>query len=441
VKYSEQLDELMLNIAEIGESSPHIKELTTGMICLAKYSADDGWYRGRILEGNTVEFVDYGNTEEVDGDNIRELPVEFSKLPQTCIKVALHDVHADDVDLKAAKTWVESSIVEAEVKLEVISVNSPSSIEAYVYVGASDIHINDQLYSYFAKCTESAEGETETIECEDTDTVENEDITVTPAIEINKEHELAPSLCEDEPKTEVKETREEPIVHEICVENPDTKAIQIPSPELDASDVGVDTICFVVESAVSLKCQLMKYSEQLDVLMSSIAEIGESSPHIKELTPGMICLAKYSVDDGWYRGRILEGNTVEFVDYGNTEDVDGDNIRELPVKFTNLPQTCITVILHDVHTCDVDVEAAKAWLEENVLEREVRLEVAATVDPLVVEAYVENNGSHVNDEIYEQFESFHDARAASSATSVCSTITNCSSSSDGIILSDLSRVD
>ena len=218
--------------------------------------------------------------------------------------------------------------------------------------------------------------------------------------------------------------------------------MHVPPAELEVN-VTLDAICFVVESAVTLKCQLMKYSEQLDPLMESIAEIGESAPHIKELTPGMICLAKYSLDESWYRGRIVGGNTVEFIDYGNSEQVDGDNIRELPVKFTNLPQTCIEVILHDVHTCDIDVEAAKAWLEENVLEREVRLEVAATVDPLTVEGYVSigNNGSHVNDEIYEQFESFHDARAASSATSVCSTITNCSSSSDGIILSDVSRVD
>ena len=75
--------------------------------------------------------------------------------------------------------------------------------------------------------------------------------------------------------------------------------MQVPAAELEVN-VTVDAICFVVESAVLLKCQLLKYSEKLDQLMASIAEIGESAPHIKELSPGMICLAKYSADDGWY---------------------------------------------------------------------------------------------------------------------------------------------
>ena len=88
---------------------------------------------------------------------------------------------------------------EAKIKVGVISINTPCSIEAYVYVGVSNVQVNDHLYSYFAKCTDLAEGEKqpEAIECEDTvakqiNAVENEDIAVTPDHqEINEECQLA----------------------------------------------------------------------------------------------------------------------------------------------------------------------------------------------------------------------------------------------------------
>lgn len=63
-----------------------------GELVAAKFSKDNAWYRGRVIgvsnEYNLVKiyFVDYGGTEWVREENIRDLKVEFTHL--SCQAVA-----------------------------------------------------------------------------------------------------------------------------------------------------------------------------------------------------------------------------------------------------------------------------------------------------------------------------------------------------------------
>ena len=55
-----------------------------------------------------------------------------------------------------------------------------------------------------------------------------------------------------------------------------------------------------------------------------------------------MCAVQFCKDEGWYRGRvdrILENKKVQvfYVDYGNTEIVDSDEIRMLMPKFRVVP--------------------------------------------------------------------------------------------------------
>lgn len=60
------------------------------MICVARFQADDTWYRAQVkaLPGNkmvTVQYVDYGNTETVDITRLRKVLDTFLVLPiQVC---------------------------------------------------------------------------------------------------------------------------------------------------------------------------------------------------------------------------------------------------------------------------------------------------------------------------------------------------------------------
>lgn len=89
---SQQLE----NIERYYESSGAVLDrsnVKVKTICVAQFSEDLKWYRARVTsltdEGADVQFVDYGNTEVVPFENIKELTAEFSKLPMQAIHCAL----------------------------------------------------------------------------------------------------------------------------------------------------------------------------------------------------------------------------------------------------------------------------------------------------------------------------------------------------------------
>jgi len=79
----------------------------------------------------------------------------------------------------------------------------------------------------------------------------------------------------------------------------------------------------------------------------------------------------------------------------------------MPSECTTVPQSCISIVLHDVHVGDINEEAAKNWLVEQLLERVVRLEIISKEGADSVNAYIYSEGRdhHVNDQLYEFFSS------------------------------------
>lgn len=77
---------------------------------------------------------------------------------------------------------------------------------------------------------------------------------------------------------------------------------------------------------------------ELNEIHASLQTIAEKLPSLTTLHIGKICVAKYSIDEQWYRSIIIDADneltTVRFIDYGNTEtyfnehnlikDLDGD---------------------------------------------------------------------------------------------------------------------
>lgn len=384
------LDDMMEKIAEVADATPVLEKLETGKVCLAKFSVDEAWYRGRIVKENRIEFVDYGNEEEVEVANVRILPEEFTYLPQMSISVSLHDVHMSDIDPNTTTNWLENNLSERNVKLEIMNVIDPVSIEAYVYQEGSDIHINDLIYTMFA--LPESEASKPLPECLEKTVPINVDVPVVS----EKENDLGILVTNNTPIVDELNPKEE--------RSPelDNKRKEVTPPELIFNH-SYNATCFVVETATILRCQL--HFEGLDELMSRIAKAAEDMPQMENLEPGALCLAKYSVDDGWYRGRVLENSEIEFIDYGNKENVASSYVRDIPVEFLKLPQMCVLVTLHDVQVNDIDGAKTKNWLKETLLETDVKLEVISISTPFSIEAYVfsNNNDGHVNDEIYNLF--------------------------------------
>lgn len=95
----EELEDLMDNLAlmySCEDAPPVVSEPRAGQPCVALYSGDGSWYRGQILacQGNAcvVLFVDYGNEDTVNKENIRELSPELAHVPVLAHTCSVHGV-------------------------------------------------------------------------------------------------------------------------------------------------------------------------------------------------------------------------------------------------------------------------------------------------------------------------------------------------------------
>lgn len=74
----------------------NLSEIEKDNLFCAKYSKDDYWYRVRVLRTPTkfddtvfVDFVDYGNEENVSIDSLREIPKDFDEYKHLPFQVFL----------------------------------------------------------------------------------------------------------------------------------------------------------------------------------------------------------------------------------------------------------------------------------------------------------------------------------------------------------------
>lgn len=124
VQNSEKLDTLLGEIEEQAEMFDPVNSLSEGMACMAKYSADEAWYRSVIarVSGNTADvlFVDYGNSESTSKDDICSIPPGLFKLEAQAIHCRLNN--PDGVG-----DGFEDQVADKEMTIKVVSL-SPSCL-------------------------------------------------------------------------------------------------------------------------------------------------------------------------------------------------------------------------------------------------------------------------------------------------------------------------
>ena len=94
---------------KLDPSKQAIRFPEVGMACIAKFSADDMWYRAQIVglineETIQVRFSDYGNEEPRPFNSIKVIKEEFLTLPPQAFHCILSG-------LKADITWTQNEIV------------------------------------------------------------------------------------------------------------------------------------------------------------------------------------------------------------------------------------------------------------------------------------------------------------------------------------------
>ena len=111
------------------------------------------------------------------------------------------------------------------------------------------------------------------------------------------------------------------------------------------------------------ECFLIQPDTPSQSLMSSIYFTDLECQNFDNFPPrvGEFCCAKFSVDGNWYRGLVLQVRcagdsgekaiTVEvfYIDFGNIEQVDVGDLRELLPQFISMPAQVVRCSLADVN--------------------------------------------------------------------------------------------
>ncbi|KAK3090131.1 hypothetical protein FSP39_009383 [Pinctada imbricata] len=286
-----ELEELGAKVQDLysGETGA-LEKVEVGLPVIAQFSEDDAWYRAYIeakkADKLMVRFVDYGNTDTLGTESLRQPSEELLKVPAQALNCSLVGIRP------LQSTWNSDS---KDIMEEMVKDGATVHLKSKDDVWMVDMDVNG---------TSVAEE------------------LITAAV-----------VRRDAPKTPEKTSARRLIHYK-----------NIPQiPEGSSEKVFVSH----VNSLDSFYCQMSKHSGELDDVMAAIDEYctsggAQGAGELKISTP---CLAQYSADGGWYRATVLavypEEADVLFIDYGNREKVKQGNIYVIKDEFLDLEPQAI----------------------------------------------------------------------------------------------------
>ncbi|XP_026523171.1 tudor domain-containing protein 1 isoform X2 [Notechis scutatus] len=299
-----KLSQLQVSLREYCENTLITPDFcpAVGDVCCAQFTEDNQWYRATVISFISekialVGYIDYGNFEMLQLNRLRPIVQKLMELPMQAINCTLAGVKPISGIWPAEATFAMKQLVQNKV----------------VAIKVTDKKMN-------------------------TSVVEITDESVTPSVNISKyllelgyAVEEAPILLK--PIETVKETngeKQEPVNWSWVT--------------LTAKQV-VNVMVSVLYNPSKFYCQLLNKDDlnALKELNLSLAEYCEKTkPNVSQIIKGKVYGAYFSEDGRWYRAYVkdvisLEVIKVQFVDYGNYEEITLDKIRQISSTFLKLP--------------------------------------------------------------------------------------------------------
>lgn len=313
-KNDDQLNGVAEMLGSVTDMQPSLPPAMrkVGSACCALYSEDGGWYRGIIRElhpgGAAVFFVDYGNVESVANEGLKLLPDALMSVPCQAVGCKLNAAVA--VDTTAATARLDEILADQEVTIWVhrCDYNKVHDVDVIL---PNDVNVRDLL---------AQEG----------------------LLQLPGSSAFPP---------------QPPSVPAAPPPSMQATPLQMSSPQLyhmggfsyPALTEGVSVpveVCWVLTPG-DVFVQLKETQVVLEQLMSEMqahyATFGDTVSN--DIRPGQACVALYSEDQQWYRARVVHAKAgmlgVQYVDYGNCEEIPEGSVRQILAKYAELPAQAI----------------------------------------------------------------------------------------------------
>jgi len=131
-----------------------------------------------------------------------------------------------------------------------------------------------------------------------------------------------------------------------------------------------------VVDAITFYAQRTDAAEILNKLSTELnAALTSGATPLDAVKRGVLCAGKFTVDDAWYRARVLNVDkdtgkvSVRYVDYGNSEEVDTSRLAVLPEEHAAHPEQARRMALALLAPPPSDyAEEAKDVLSKGILD-------------------------------------------------------------------------
>lgn len=277
-------------------------------------SVDGNFYRGRILQKTAngtacVQWVDFGNIEEVALGQVKTLHDDFMRPVSALahrIFVPMEFIGDDDLTVQEQRMFDfigEESVVTVNV-VEMygdhficdLLVNGTSVIDAM----AKENIIKKLGHNQLKQLIDS-----------------RDEIKSVQSTEQIKFIELVEPAT-DQPSAESHTINDTTLTNESTSSSvKESLATILPNREIGCISYS--------DSPARFYMQLLSDNDAIEQLESMLQIVAPSLPALTDKRTGQLCIAKFSIDNCWYRAKIIDTSaditSIRFIDYGNTDTI------------------------------------------------------------------------------------------------------------------------
>ncbi|KAL1485834.1 hypothetical protein MTO96_031725, partial [Rhipicephalus appendiculatus] len=326
-------------------------DIRPGQACVALYSEDQQWYRARVVHAKAgmlgVQYVDYGNCEEIPEGSVRQILVKYAELPAQAIRCRVRSVAPPG----GLSTW---PLLKDQTALQ-------------------------QIFDGLFLCRPAAQK----------DGVHLVDLERHGGGPSLVESLVAAGLAADATAMprELGSTSE-------ASQKQQLRAVVSPAEFVFHPKQFVDVKVTAVASLSEVWCCLV---ECVEPMAKALQEAGDAAPKFRNPVPGEACVARLpSKEEGaegdavltpWARAVVKSRPSpakleLFFVDVGGTRVVHHSEVKQIPPELTTQPGCAFQCVLNCSFPVDATELSAKILYKELVLQVEQQLEPAKVVGSL-----------------------------------------------------------
>ncbi|XP_076098484.1 uncharacterized protein LOC143068364 isoform X2 [Mytilus galloprovincialis] len=299
----------------------NLTSLSVGSFCCGKFSEDEAWYRAVVTDIKdqevTVTFIDYGNGETLPVSSLKQLHKDILS-PAMAFHCCLDG--CESVDLNIIEPRLTALMDSTELN---VSFMGKIGDLYKVVLTDSGVNVNQELG--------------------DKGAVLAGDVMV---------------LDETGDAQKLSEDPQEPVTHSLK----DLKLVTLKDGE--RISVTISHSDSPSKFYVNKEENVTKIDTLMDDMFNFYSNLSEKQYKITKLKPQMVCAAKFSEDDTWYRVKVtsVDGEKchVFYLDHGNSEETSITCLKQLLTKFAELPIQGIPCILSGIGA------TGEKWSEEDL---------------------------------------------------------------------------